>query len=215
MAAEGEHIKPAAPHLPAQHNLQDATRLALARLSGQSEEQLLWLGASQTQAGHRSVPVLNANLLVDVLSGAVLTDEGVEAGPQWRILVLHYLCCTARPAGLEPSVAFADISSTRVYAGVYGKRVTDRLCAAAGRDIKTLRAGAEALGSRFVKGGDLAFDLPAFPRLTVRVIWHAADEEFPPSATLLFPSNIEAFFCAEDIVVLAERLVSRLSGGRF
>jgi len=51
-----------------------------------------------------------------------------------------------------------------------------------------------------------------FPRLTLRLVWHAPDEEFPPSATLLLPDNIEAFFVAEDIVVLSECLVARLGG---
>ena len=58
--------------------------------------------------------------------------------------------------------------------------------------------------------------LPArFTRLAIRLIWHAGDDEFPPSATLLLPANIEAYFCAEDIVVLSERLVARLGGGTF
>ena len=64
-------------------------------------------------------------------------------------------------------------------------------------------------------GGDTAFDFDIFPRLCVRVIWHAADEEFPPSATLLLPANIESYFCIEDIVVLSESLVSRLGGRAF
>ena len=64
-------------------------------------------------------------------------------------------------------------------------------------------------------GGDAAFDFDMFPRVCVRLIWHAADEEFPPSATLLLPANIDAFFCIEDIVVLSERLVARLGGRGF
>ena len=50
------------------------------------------------------------------------------------------------------------------------------------------------------------------PRVSLRLIWHAADEEFPPSATLLLPANIEEYFCSEDIVVLSECLVARLGG---
>ena len=54
-----------------------------------------------------------------------------------------------------------------------------------------------------------------FPRVIHRLIWHAADDEFPPSATILLPSNIEEFFCSEDIVVLSESLVARLAGKPF
>lgn len=63
--------------------------------------------------------------------------------------------------------------------------------------------------------GDLAFDFDVFPRVSTRLLWYAADEEFPPSATLLLPDNIESYFCSEDVVVLSERLVSRLGGRPF
>jgi hypothetical protein len=46
-------------------------------------------------------------------------------------------------------------------------------------------------------------------------VWHAPDDEFPASATLLLPPNIEDYFCSEDIVVLSESLVARLSGRGF
>jgi hypothetical protein len=49
-----------------------------------------------------------------------------------------------------------------------------------------------------------------FPRICLRLIWHAPDDEFPPSATILLPAAIESFFCTEDIVVLSERLTARL-----
>ena len=90
-----------------------------------------------------------------------------------------------------------------------------RLCATAGRDAATLSAAAESLGGRRAEDGDLAFDFAPFPRVSMRLIWHAPDEEFPPSATLLMPENIESYFCSEDIVVLSEQLVSRLCGRSF
>jgi hypothetical protein len=51
--------------------------------------------------------------------------------------------------------------------------------------------------------------------VSLRLIWHAADEEFAASATLLVPANIESYFCSEDVVVLSERLISRLCGRPF
>ena len=63
--------------------------------------------------------------------------------------------------------------------------------------------------------GDLAFDFVVFPRFSVRLVWHSPDDEFPSSATLLLPANAESYFCSEDLVVLSERLVSRLAGRPF
>ncbi len=212
----GEPARTSKPFpLPRQHNLQTATDSALELLRGRSVEQLGRLGA-WFEGDHPRLEVLDCELCVDVATGGVTTLAGVEVSPPWRILVLHYLCIASRPEQLAPEITFADLPSARAYVSVYNKRVIGRLCATAGRDAQTLQAGASALGARWVRtGGDLAFDLKPFPLLAARVIWHAPDEEFGPSATMLFPRNIESFFCSEDIVVLSEQLVSRLSGRRF
>ncbi len=200
--------------LPEQHNLQTATDNAMESLRNQSAEQLDWLGA-RIEDGQVRLKVLDAELSVNLETGQVTTDTGADICPSWRILVLHYLCITAKPKQLDPKVTFADLSGARSYAGIYNKRVTGRLCATAGRDEQTLRTGADALGAQYLQAGDLAFDLKPFPLVTARIIWHAPDEEFGSSATMLFPENIESFFCSEDIVVLSEQMVSRLSGSPF
>ena len=204
--------RPGAP--PPQHNLQTATDLAAEALRDQSPEQMSWLGAERAGALWR-VPVLEDVLTADLAGGVVRTAAGAETGAPWRILVLHYLALRDRPPRQIPEVTFGDLPAARAYAGVYRQRVNLRLCATAGRDLSILAPAAEALGGRPAEGGDAAFDFDVFPRAAVRLIWHAADEEFGPSATLLLPANIESLFCVEDIVVLSERLVSRLSGGSF
>ena len=197
-----------------QDNLRRAAELAFNAVCNQKTEQLLWLGARPQDAVWR-IPVLNDLLVMDLSARRVTTSASREVGPVWRILLLHYLAIDSRPEALGPQVTFADLPAARTYAQVYHQRVIARLCATAGRDEKPLRAAADALRGRIVDVGDTAFDFDKFPRLSVRVIWHAADEEFPPSATLLLPANIESYFCIEDIVVLSEGLVSRLGGRSF
>ena len=186
-------------------------RMAVQGVARQAEAQLRWLGAVPVGRIWR-VPVLEDVFDVDLSAGDVATSAGKEVDPRWSILVLHYLALTSRPEECPPEINFAGLATARAYAGVYQQRVIGRLCATAGRDADTLRAAAEALGGREVAGaGDAAFEFHLFPRLTTRLIWHAPDDEFPPSATLLLPRNVESFFCAEDVVVLSECLVSRLA----
>jgi hypothetical protein len=68
------------------------------------------------------------------------------------------------------------------------------------------------VGSRW---GDTAFQFDVFPQIRLRLLRHAPDNGFAASATLLLPPNIESFFSIEDVVVLCERLVSRLCGRPF
>ncbi len=200
--------------LPPQHNLRTATAKVVEALRGQSAEQLAWLGAA-AEGGTCRLAVLGETLQADLDTGEVVAASGQAVAPSWRILLLHYLARVDRPIAGPAEITFADLPAARAYAGVYRQRVLARFCATAGREGETFAAAAGALGGRTVDGGDMAFEFDVFPRLAVRMIWHAADEEFGPSATLLLPRNVEAFLCIEDIVVLSEQLVSRLSGRPF
>ncbi|MHC4717325.1 MAG: DUF3786 domain-containing protein [Planctomycetota bacterium] len=199
---------------PPQHNFQDAAAEAVQRLADQSHDQLRVLGATG-EGDLWKLPVLDDVLTVELSSGSVRTSAGEEVRPPWRILVLHYLCCRSRPRVGELDVTFADLPGGRVYAVNYDARVIRRLCATVGREAGTLTAAAEAVGGRRAEGADLAFEFDVFPHLTVRLLWYAADEEFDPTATVLLPRDVEGILCIEDVVVLSEQLVSRLSGRPF
>ena len=199
-----------------QKNYELATEMGFEALGHQAEEQLQWLGARHEGSVWR-LPVFDDVFEVDTFSRRMTTAAGEPVGATWRILALHYLAITDRPERRVPDTTFADLSAARSYSDIYQGRVIHRLCATAGRDADLLRAAAEALGGHdpveaATIAGDAAFDFDQFPRVSLRLIWHAADEEFPPSATLLLPSNIEESFCSEDIVVLSECLVARLGG---
>jgi len=199
---------------PPQKNLDRATELAFESLGNQSEHQMQWLGA-ELQSGVWRVPVLDETIEVDLAAQRVVTSAGADVGPHWRIIILHYLAIDVQPEQQPPEVVFADLENARSYAGVYQGRVIYRFCGTAGRDGEKFREAAASLGGRAVEEGDAAFDFDLFPRVAMRLIWYAPDEEFPPSATLLLPANLEAYFCSEDIVVLSEQLISRLCGRGF
>ena len=199
---------------PRQDNLDEAVLRAISALREQPTEQMQWLGAAQVSGTWR-LTVLNDVFEIDLASACVRNSDGRQVRPAWRILALHYLGIKSRPPSAPPEITFPDLPAARAYASVYNARVNRRLCATGGRDLATLSAAADALGARTAEGGDAAFDLTVFPRLTMRLIWYGPDEEFGPSATLLLPRNIEAFLPVEDIVVLSESLVSRLSGEEF
>jgi hypothetical protein len=51
-----------------------------------------------------------------------------------------------------------------------------------------------------------------FPLVPLTIVWYGGDEELPPGASFLYQDNVASIFEVEDIVVTAERLVSRLCG---
>lgn len=214
MSSGERDFTPSAAVPPPQRNFEEAVLEAIVALRGQSPEQLEWLGAKRT--GNRwTLPVLEASLTVDLDDGDVRTPEADPIGLWWKILVLHYLSVTKRPKEDPRVVSFAELPSGRTYAPVYHGRVIERLCRTVARNRESLLHAGEAIGGGIGQGGDLALDFTPFPRVPLRLVWYAGDEELAPSAVLLLRRNIESFFCIEDIVVLSERIVSRLGGGGF
>ncbi len=201
-------------HETVPEHLRIAQERAFSKAVEQDAEQLRWLGAEREGRVWR-LPALNAAFLVDLQERCITTADGATIGLPWGILALHYLAITAQPELRGPESTFADLANARSYAGVYHQRVIARLCATVGREVGKLRAAAEKLQGRRVEAGDLGYDFHVFPRFPVRLVWHAPDEEFPPTATLLLPANAESCFCSEDLVVLSERLVARLAGQPF
>jgi len=191
-----------------------ALELAWQRFRLQSAEQLMWLGAEPGPQGWR-LPVLGDLFELDPEGGTIRLASGVKVGDAWQVLALHYLAVPGQPQPEPPEITFADLPTARSYAEVYHQRAAARLARAFGHDTVRLWAAACALGGRALRLGDAAFDFDVFPRICVRLVWYAGDEEFSSSVTWLLPRNIEAFFCPEDVVVLSERLAARLAGRPF
>ena len=208
MDSPGGHIPPAQGHY------RIAADKAVKTLKGQSPEQLEWLGA-RADGDQWKLEVLGETLTADIQTGSVRTSQGAEVREPWQILVLHYLSIASRPPFGEGEFTFAEIPGAITYDKVYQGRVIGRLCHTAGRDAETLTAAATALDGRETDGGDKAFEFRIFPKLNFKLIWYAADDEFPQSATILLPENLFPALSIEDIVVLSEQLVARLSGKKF
>ena len=188
--------------------------MALAAVRRQSPEQLEWLGASPL-GNAWTLRVLEDLLTLQLEDGTLHASASRAVGNWWRILTLHYLAVSRRPEVAGPSLTFADLPAGRTYEPVYRRRVVERLCQTVGRNREALLQASKAIGGRMATLGDLAMDFQVYPRVAVQLVWYEGDSELAPSASLLLPGNIESFFCPEDIVVLSERLVARLSGGSF
>lgn len=204
--------KPKRPLLPKQQNLTIAVTRGLAELRGQSDAQLGWLGADRDEKGRIRLEVLGKRMSVDFDANGLILEDGSAVDMRWQVLVVRYLCAPA-PAELTGNeMVFADIPETRGYQGVYDGRVIKRLCFTVGRTAETLERGALAVGGQPCEGqGDLNFRFQALPRVPVRLVWYAGDEDFPPNAVFLFDSSVVHVLAPEPIIVLSELIVGEMS----
>ena len=140
------------------------------------------------------------------------TASGAPIGTLWQILALHYLLAAVPVPRSGRQITFEEIPEARGYSGPYTGRVLKLFCATVGRSRDSLLAAARNLQAEIVPGGDLAVRLRVFPQVPLTVAWYEGDEELPPGAAFVYQDNITALLDVEDIVVMAERVVSRLRG---
>ena len=127
-----------------------------------------------------------------------------------RILLLHYLLRADGNPLAGKWVAYKDIPGGLLYAGVFARRVTEPLQRRFGKSAKSFREAGIQSGGEPVEIGDASFVLHAFPRVPLQYVLWEGDEEFPPSAQLLFDACVDHYLSLEDIVVLGQVTTGRL-----
>jgi len=127
-----------------------------------------------------------------------------------RILLLHYLIRADGNPLTGRWVAYKDIPGGLLYAGVFARRVTEPLQRRFGKSASSFRETGIKSGGEPVGIGDASIVLRAFPRVPLQYVLWEGDEEFPPSAQLLFDACVDHYLSLEDIVVLGQVTTGRL-----
>ena len=79
-----------------------------------------------------------------------------------------------------------------------------------GRRMEAFRSACGAVGGLPVEQGDGGYEFSLIGNFKMRILIWEEDEEFPPSAQILYSDNFAAGFTAEDRVVAAEILISTI-----
>lgn len=129
--------------------------------------------------------------------------EGRPAGFGEGLTIYDWLC--DRRPDAKASYEFCPVSSLPGIL-VQGSGLVmncDALAAKIDKNPAAFLAAVEKMGGKMIPLGDLGCELMAFPDLPVRLKFYRADEEFPPSLTLLWDKNILQFIRYETVYYLA------------
>jgi hypothetical protein len=190
-----------------------ACRLAREQLSAESCERLAARsGFELANPGALRIPFLNRCYRLGC-PGLEFTDastDSKEAPLQEQVLILHYLQADV-PAGPSGDwVAYREIPGATFYFGVFVKRAVDPLKKLFGQDLPGFGRAAARLMGEPLQIGDAGFEFRVFPRVPVRLVLYAGDEEFPAEANILFDRSIGRMLSPEDVAWMAGMLVYRL-----
>ncbi len=102
---------------------------------------------------------------------------------------------------------FREMPWGELYIVPFTGRALTRAAFTFGTRVEAYRAAAQKLGGEAVTHGDAGFAFELLPGLRLQLLVWAGDEEFPPSAQILYSDNFAEAIAPEDRVVAADILI--------
>ena len=99
-----------------------------------------------------------------------------------------------------------------LYLQPFTGRCISRLTYGFGYKLPKFKAAMEKLGATPIKMGDVAYEFEVINNYHMRFIFWEADDEFPPSAQILYEDNFLNGFYAEDMVVAGDISITTVKG---
>lgn len=165
----------------------------------------------ETETGRFMVPLLGENYLVQYPAGEVFYQNRREAAPLIvSILILHYL---VRASGVELSgdwISFKELQGGAIYIEPFKHRAIIPFTRRFGDRPQDFARAAEKLGAQKTSHGNIAYVIPALPRVPLLYILWLGDDEFPASGNILFDRYANAYLHTEDYAMLGGMTVASL-----
>ena len=105
---------------------------------------------------------------------------------------------------------FREMPWGEMYNTPYTGRVLTRAAFTFGFKLSKFAAACEKLGGRKLSHGDEGYEFDFFGPFKMQILMWAPDDEFPPSAQVIYTENFADCFAAEDRVVAGDILISTI-----
>ena len=125
-----------------------------------------------------------------------------------QTFLLRYLLESKTVAWSGEWKTFREMPWGEMYIKPYTGRVLTRAAFTFGTRVAAFRAAAEKMGAEAVKHGDAGFQFDLIGGYKMQILVWEGDDEFPPSAQILYSDNFAEGFAAEDRVVAGDILIS-------
>ena len=103
---------------------------------------------------------------------------------------------------------FREMPWGEMYNTPYTGRVLTRAAFTFGFKLGKFAAACEKLGGKKLPHGDEGYEFDFFGPFKMQILMWAPDDEFPPSAQVLYTENFADCFAAEDRVVAGDILIT-------
>lgn len=146
------------------------------------------------------------------ISHPVYAIRAIDGGPlpplPVQTFLLRYLLESKQIAWLGEWKTFREMPWGEMYIKPYTGRVLTRAAFTFGTRLDAFNKGAEVMGAIPVSHGDTGWEFCLIGDYRMRILVWEGDDEFPPSAQVLYSDNFAQGFAAEDRVVAGDILIS-------
>ncbi len=130
-----------------------------------------------------------------------------------RTFVMRYLIEGKNVMSTGKYITFREVPTYgELYLQPFTGRCISRLTYGFGYKLPKFKAAMEKLGATPIKMGDVAYEFELINNYHMRFIFWEADDEFPPSAQILYEDNFLHGFYAEDLVVAGDISITTVKG---
>ncbi len=127
-----------------------------------------------------------------------------------KILAMRFLLRGVQARSTGKFLTYREVPSGEVYFRQFSGRCLARLAYGFGSKPEKLAQAFEKIGAKKLDHGDVSYELEIINDHFVRFILWTGDEEFPPSAQMLFSDNFPLSFDPEDLAVVGDISINTL-----
>ena len=137
-------------------------------------------------------------------------DEGNLPPLPTQTFLLRYLLESKQAAWKGEWKTFREMPWGEMYNKPYTGRVLTRAAFTFGFRVAAFKAAAEKMGAQPVPHGDAGYRFRLIGDFEMQILMWEGDDEFPPSAQVLYSDNFAEGFAAEDRVVAGDILITTI-----
>lgn len=127
-----------------------------------------------------------------------------------QTFLLRYLLECRDMEGTGAWKTFRELPWGETYAAAFAGRALTRAAFSFGTRLDAFRTACEKMGAVPVQHGDAGYQFTFLGGYQMRLLLWEGDEDFPPSAQILFSDNFAAGFTAEDRAVAGDILIASI-----
>ena len=129
---------------------------------------------------------------------------------QMQVLTIRVLTAGVYAPAYQNFKAYRELPWGDVYDRNFNGRCIQRFAYGFGYKPEAFEKAAKSLSGTRLDIGDIAYEFPFLGGIKTKFILWKPDEEFPPSAQILFSDNATLMYNAEDLAVVGDVIISAL-----